>query len=83
MTQVVTPPPATKRVFRVRARSTEALWILVEAHSAEEAMKLAKNIDAGYFDADWGNTDWEIDGAELATDYDPHEVAPPEAYDSL
>jgi hypothetical protein len=83
MTNAVPPPSAVKRVFRVNVQSTETLWILVEAESAEEAKNLAEHIDAEYFHADWANTDWELSDAVLATDYDRDQVAPSEAYGSL
>jgi hypothetical protein len=83
MNHVITPPSATKRVFRVNVRSVDSLWILVEADTVSEATNLAENIDAGFFNADWDNTDWQIVGVEVATEYHPDQVAPPEAYNSL
>ena len=83
MTNVATPAQASKQVFRVTVLSSELFDILVEAASADEAKKLAEHIDAQYFRPDWNNTDWEVVTAELATDYRPDQIAPPEAYGSI
>jgi hypothetical protein len=82
MPNVVPPPPATKHVFRVTVRSTDYLYVLVEADSAIQAKKLAEYIDAMYFHADWPASDWEIVDA-LEANNNPGQLAQPEASNSL
>ena len=73
---------AAKRVYRVTAESIDYFTILVEATSDDEAMDLAESIGPEYFTMNHRG-EWQIAEAEAVTDYDPSDVAPPEAYDSL
>jgi hypothetical protein len=83
MTKALTPPLATKRVFRVTACFIDRPTILIEATSHAEAIELAKHIGGCYFEWSEYDSDWEIEGAESVEDFDPDRLAPAEAYDSL
>ena len=50
----------TKQKYRVWAKITDYAYLDVEAESAEEAEKIARETDGGEFTSDGKYGDWEI-----------------------
>ena len=49
--------------FKIMYKSTDYVYLMVEADSLEEAKEIAENTDGGEFIED-GTGDWEYDHAE-------------------